>query len=389
MGNLVDRSVHKLVLRKLAAFPVVGIVGPRQVGKTTLVREQLFAVDDAVTYLDLENPRDLLRLDEGYDFLESRAAQTVVIDEVQVRPELFTRLRPLVDADRRPGRFVLLGSASPTLIRGASESLAGRVSYCELSPLTLDELPDERVRARHWLRGGYPAALLTPDDEGSFDWRVDYLETYITRELPALGAVGQVDTLRRLCRMLAAQQGELLNQSTLARSLGTSQPTVRAYVDLLERSFLVRRLRPYAVSVRKRLVKSPKVYVRDSGLLHALARVETAAQLRDDIAVGASWEGYVVEQIANVVSPRAEVYFYRTQAGAEIDLVIIGRRGRMACVEVKLSSAPKLTRGFYNALEDLGPERTFVVATVAEPFRLAAGVEVCTLTRALDELAGW
>ena len=375
--------------RRLTLFPVLGIVGPRQVGKTTLVRRQLFGDDEQVTYLDLENPRDLRRLDEAFDYLESRADHTVVIDEVQVRPDLFRLLRPLVDADRRPGRFVLLGSASPTLMRGASESLADRVSYVELAPLGLMELADPGHRAAHWLRGGYPDALFAPDDAASLDWRVDYLEAYVTRELPALGATANVDAMRRLVAMLGGQQGALLNQSDLARSLGVSQPTVRNYVALLEQSFLVRRLTPYFVNVGKRLVKAPKVYLRDSGLLHAVVGLEDATQLRDHIVVGASWEGYVVEQIAHVVSPRSALHFYRTQAGAEMDLVIVGRRGRLACVEVKFSSSPVLTKGFYHAREDLGPERTIVVAPVGERYLGARGVEVMGLGDALGELGGW
>ena len=328
-------------------------------------------------------------MSDPFDYLEARATKTVVIDEVQLQPELFSLLRPLVDADRRPGRFVLLGSASPSLMRGDNESLAGRVSYSELTPIARHEIDDPRLLQRHWLCGGYPLALLGDDLEYSFDWRVEYLESYVTRELPELGSVGQPETLRRLLRMLGAQQGELLNQSGLARALGTSQPTVRNYVDLLERSFLIRQLRPYFVNVRKRLVKSPKVYVRDSGLLHALGRVSTEGQLLDVMLRGGSWEGYVIEQVAAVVHPRSELFFYRTQAGAEIDLVVVGQRGQLACVEVKLNSSPQLTKGFYIAREDLGPERSFVVAPVEERYLLSAGVEAISLDGVLGELAGW
>ena len=386
--NLFDRFVTDSLRERLEGFPIVGVVGPRQVGKTTLVREQLFGSDTPHHYLDLENPQDLRLLDEAYDYLGARADVTVVIDEIQVRPELFTVLRPLIDAQRRPGRFVLLGSASPALIRGANESLAGRISYLELAPLTLAEVAGRYPASDHWLRGGYPASLRA-GGELSYEWRASYIESYLTKELPGLGGVESVDLLRRLVYMLAGQQGALLNQSGLAKSLGTSQPTVRRYVALLEQSFLIRQLRPYAVNVRKRLVKSPKVYLRDSGLLHVLSRVETAEQLSRNIVAGASWEGYVVEQVAQAVSRRAELYFYRTHAGAEVDIVIIGRRGRMACVEVKHSSAPSLSRGFYSALEDLGPERTFVVAPVREAYARDGGITVAPLTEVVEALDGW
>ena len=402
--ELLPRAITERLQMALRRFPVVGIVGPRQVGKTTLVREQLFVGRADVRFLDLENPRDRRLLDEPYDYLESLSGLTVVIDEVQLMPELFALLRPLVDADRRPGRFVLLGSASPRLMRDASESLAGRIQYTELAPISRVELgartddvrtddartDDGRTGGeRHWLRGGYPDALLAADASASYDWREAYLRTYVTRELPALGSVGQPETLRRLLRMLAAQQGDLFNQSAYARSLGISQPSVRSYVDLLTQSFLVAQLPPYHANVRKRLVKTPKVYVRDAGLLHVLNRIEDAGQLRDSLIVGASWEGYVVEQVRAVVSNRAELFFYRTAAGAEIDLVIVGRRGRVACVEVKFSSAPALTRGFYNAREDVAPERTYVVGLTAERYSRAGGVAVLGLDEALAELTGW
>ena len=386
---MIRRKETARIRRAMETFPVVGIVGPRQVGKTTLVKEQLFGQNDSVKFLDLENPRDLLLLEEPFDYLSSQQGRTVVIDEVQLRSELFTLLRPLVDEERRPGRFVLLGSASPQLMRDASESLAGRIQYIELSPIGLGEIPDAVTEAEHWLVGGYPNSLLAPDRRVSYEWRQAYLNTYITRELPALGSVGQPETLRRLLRMLSAQQGELLNQSAYARSLGISQPSVRSYIDLLTQAFLVAQLQPYHINIKKRLVKSPKVYVRDSGLLHALNRIEDQDQLRDTLLVGASWEGYVIEQIRGVVSPGADLHFYRTAAGAELDLVIVGRRGRVACVEVKLSSAPVLTKGFYNAQGDVGPERTFVVAPVQERYARKGGIEVLSLGEALEELEGW
>ena len=312
-----------------------------------------------------------------------------MIDEIQLKPELFRLLRPLVDENRNPGRYVILGSASPDLIRDANESLAGRVKYIELAPIGLTELPEQISASTHWLAGGYPNALFASDQEESYDWRESYLYTYITRELPALGSVGQPDTLRRLLSMLAAQQGELMNQSAYARSLGISQPSVRSYLDLLTQAFLITQLQPYHINIKKRLVKTPKVYVRDSGLLHVLNRIENEGQLRENILVGASWEGYVIEQIRGVVSPRAELFFYRTAAGAEMDLVIIGRQGRIACVEIKFSSSPALTKGFYIAQADISPEVTYVVAPVTERYSRKGDIEVLTLPDVLEELNGW
>lgn len=373
----------------LASFPAVGIIGPRQAGKTTFVRRQLLEGRRDVVELDLEDPRDRAKLSDPIDYLERRADQTVVLDEVQLMPELFSVLRPLIDANRRPGRFILLGSASPGLIRGASESLAGRIAYAELTPLVLPELRDQALRDAHWLRGGYPDSLLSPTAAGSEDWRANYLETYITKELPSLGNVGNAGVLRRMLSMIAGQQGELVNRANFARALGVSEGTVRNHFDLVEQSFIVRVLPPYFVDVKKRLVKAPKAYIRDSGLLHFLAGVEDENQLRASVTGGGSWEGYVIEQLLSVVSPYTKAYFYRTHAGAEIDLVLVGRRGRIAAVEVKLSSSPTLARGFHTAREDLGPELTIVVANVTERYGLGNGVEAMDLSSALDVLADW
>ena len=389
---VIPRDSEAYVKKLAGIFPAVGIIGPRQVGKTTLVRELTDLGDGRESiYLDLEAPRDRARLErDAFAFLEERAGYRVVIDEVQVMPELFSVLRPVIDADRRPGRFLLLGSASPQLIRGANESLAGRIGYHELTPLTLGELnayPD--LERRHWLRGGYPLSLLLDDDEASDLWRASYLETYVTRELPRLGVVGEPGNLRTLLQMLSGQQGELLNYSSLARSVGATQKTVKSYVELLDEAFLLRRLPPFHVNVRKRLVKAPKAYVRDSGLLHALLGVDETLQLTAHPAVGASWEGYVVEQVVSSLGPRVRAYFYRTHAGAEMDLVLVGRAGRIACLEVKRSSAPTLTKGFHHARADLGPSMTLVVAPVGEAYALGDGVEAVGVAEAIERLRGW
>ncbi len=275
------------------------------------------------------------------------------------------------------------------MIKGASDSLAGRIGYVELTPLLRTEIEDASAREFHWLRGEYPGSLLASSDSASEDWRANYLEAYITKELPRLGTSGNVGALRRLFSMLAGQESELVNRANYARALGVSEPTVRTYLDLLEQSFLIRLLPPYHQNTKKRLVKAPKSYIRDTGLLHLQAGIETEGQLRSSIIGGASWEGYVIEQIAGIVSNYARLYFYRTHTGAEMDLVIVGRRGKIACVEIKLSSAPTLTKGFHVAREDIGPERTIVVASVKTRFALAQGIEVMSLDDALGELQGW
>ena len=386
---MIQRILRERAQGLLASFPALGIIGPRQAGKTTFARHQLLDERADVILLDLEDPRDRAKLSDPIDFFERRAARTIILDEVQLMPELFSILRPLIDADRRPGRFILLGSASPELIRGASESLAGRIAYAELTPLALPELRERGLRELHWLRGGYPPSLLAPTATGSEDWRANYLETYITKELPSLGSVGNASALRRMLSMIAGQQGELVNRANFARALGISESTVRGYFVLLEQSFIVQILPPYYVNVKKRLVKAPKAYIRDSGLLHFLAGIEDENQLRASVTGGGSWEGYVIQQLLSVVSPYTKAYFYRTHAGAEIDLILVGRRGRIAAVEIKLSSSPVLARGFHTAREDLGPEVTIVVANVTERYGLGNGVEAMDLNAALAVLEGW
>lgn len=388
---MIARSAVQHIEKLLRIFPAVGIVGPRQVGKTTLVRHQLDEVlHDGYEYVDLENPRDRIKLSDPLDYFERRADRCILVDEIQLMPQLFSVLRPIIDADRRPGRFILLGSASPQLIRGASESLAGRIGYTELRPITANEIANDKVlQAKHWIRGGYPQALLLEDTDASELWRINYLESYVTRELPQLGSVGEPAVLRRLLQMIAGAQGDLANHSSFARALGVTQRTVKSYLDLLEQSFLIRQLPGFHVNVKKRLVKAPKLYIRDTGLLHAQLGITSEIQLTASLAVGGSWEGYVIEQLIAIQRPQTTAYFYRTHAGAEVDLVLEGRQGQLACVEIKRSTEPKLTRGFYTAIEDLGPTKTLVVAPVKEAFSLSKGVVAMPLSKALEELADW
>jgi len=373
---VIRRRLEPLLLASLRRFPIVGLVGARQVGKTTLARAVARRVGRAV-YLDLERPSDSARLTDPELYLEPLADRLVIIDEIQRAPALFPVLRSLVDAKRRNGRFLVLGSASPDLSRQASESLAGRIVYHELAPLSLDEAGAQTRPAQMalWNRGGFPPSHLAASDAQSLDWREAFIETHLQRDLPALGVRIPAAALRRFWEMLAHFHGQLWNASKIAASLGVSAPTAKHYLDTLQDTFMVRSLPPFAANVKKRLVKSPKVYLRDSGLLHALLRVGTVDNLLGHPIAGASWEGWVIEQALAGIKGRSGAYFYRTAAGAEIDLVLERARGRRLAFEIKLGSTPSPSRGFWSGLADLKPSAAFVVYSGKERYPLARGVD--------------
>jgi uncharacterized protein len=304
----------------------------------------------------------------------------VIIDEVQQHPELFARLRPEIDAARRPGRFLLLGSASGPLLRQSSESLAGRVSYLELTPLLASEMPNDPASVqRLWLRGGFPLSQLAPSDSLSHTWRQDFIQTFLQRDMPQMGHRVPAETLHRFWRMLAHLQGQLFNASQLGASMaGVAHTTITRYLDTLADVMMVRRLEPWLANTGKRLVKSPKVYVRDSGLLHALLGITSVRDLQGHPIVGASWEGFVIEQIAAALPAGAQLGFYRTAAGTELDAVV-GIGTRRIGIEIKFSSAPKVSKGFWLAIEDLQLDRAVVIAPVPRRYPLAQGVEVMPL----------
>lgn len=363
------------------------MLGPRQCGKTTLAKTIVAGMESAV-YLDLERPSDLRKLTDPELYLGPHSDKLVVLDEIQREPELFSVLRSLIDADRRPGRFLVLGSASRDLLRQSSESLAGRIRYRELTPFTLTEIGAERISMdSHWLRGGFPESLLSSSDAASDRWRRDFLRTFVERDVPSFGIEVRLPLFERMLRMLAHLHGQILNWTQLAESAAISVPTAKHYVELLEKSFLVRLLQPAEANLGKRLVKSPKVWWRDSGLLHALLEIETFEHLQGHPVVGASWEGYAMEEILRAAS-RAQASFYRTQAGTELDLVLTLGERRMA-IEFKRSSAPKPTRGFWQGMEDLGIGAARIVAPVSETWLLAEGVSVCPLDAILCELEDW
>lgn len=359
----------------------MAILGPRQVGKTTLAME-LLATDGATQYIDLESPAGAAKLADPVSYLDSRRDRLVVIDEVQRAPDLFPVLRGVIDQRRRQGQragqFLLLGSATGALLAQSAESLAGRIAYMELQALTINEVPTDD--AQHlWLRGGFPESLLARNDAASLRWRQQFISTYLERDIPQLGPRIPAETLRRLWTMLAHEQGQLLNASKLATSLAISGQTVTRYIDLLCDLMLVRRLLPWADNGGKRLVRSPKVYVRDSGLVHALLGLGELDDVVSHPVVGGSWEGWVIENLLAVLPQGAQAFFYRSAAGAELDLVLeLPRRQRWA-IEVKRSAAPTLSRGFHQAAEDIGATARYVVYSGSDAFPLSADIEAVPL----------
>ncbi len=375
---MITRIIQNRILDSLQHFPVVGILGSRQVGKTTLAKELKKQIPFPVVYLDLELPSDLNKLQSPELYLRQLSDSLVIIDEIQLMPELFPLLRALVDQNRKPGRFLILGSASMALIKQASETLAGRIIYHELTPFTLAEIEPNRENIDSlWLRGGYPESFLPATDQLSFSWRNAFIKTYLERDIPQLGIQVSAIQLRKFWTMIAHCHGQLWNASQIASSLGISAPTVMRYLDILEETFIVRQLPPYFANIKKRLVKSPKVYIRDSGLLHALLLNNTMDDLRGHPLAGNSWEGFVIQQIISILPQEWEVYFYRTTVGAEIDLLILPSSKKLIAVEIKLSANPTVAKGFWIAMEDLNCERGYVVYPGDESYPI--GEHVFTL----------
>ena len=375
---MIPRFVAAELSKALARQAAVALMGPRQAGKTTLALDA--AERRKAVYLDLEDAADRSRLTEPVLFLEAVQDRLVVLDEIHRVPELFQPLRGIIDRGRRQGkglgRFLILGSASIDLLRQSGESLAGRIAYLELAPFSPLEVEDERaVRERLWLRGGFPNSYLADNDEDSLDWRKDFIRTYLERDVAMFGPRVPAATLERLWTMLAHRQGTLLNASALAQALEISSQSVTRYVDLLADLLLVRRLPPLQANVGKRLVKSPKLYVRDSGLVHALLGIPSPTALAGHPVVGRSWEGFAIETLLQVLPWRASAFFYRTRAGAEIDLVVEHNDGELWAIEIKRSLTAKVSRGFHVACADIAAKRAFVVHAGEDRFPVSETVE--------------
>jgi len=386
---MIPRRKAARLVALLDGSPAVALLGPRQVGKTTLALE--IGERRPSLYLDLESDADRAKLAEPELYLAGHEDKLVILDEVHRAPDLFRSLRGLIDRGRRKGlrtgRFLLLGSASIDLLKQSGESLAGRIAYLELAPIDGLEVKAGDLD-RLWLRGGFPDSLLAPDDHASQRWRLDFIRTYLERDIPMLGPRIAADTLRRFWTMLAHHQSGLLNAAEFARSLGVDGKTVAAYLDLMVDLLLVRRLEPWHGNAGKRLVKSPRVYVRDSGLVHALLGLGTLDEVLGHPVSGASWEGFVVETVHAAMPDGSQANFYRSSAGAEIDLVVTLPGGRRWAIEIKRSLSPKVARGFHHACMDLEPERRIVVYPGAEAFPLGDGIEVLPLHRLGEELDG-
>jgi predicted AAA+ superfamily ATPase len=377
---MIERRIKQRLVEAIDDAPAVALLGPRQVGKTTLAQE----IGDTrpSIYLDLESSADRAKLADPEAYLASHEDELVILDEVHRAPELFQNLRGLIDRARRKGktagRFLLLGSASVDLLQQSGESLAGRISYLELGPFDALEAPTADLETL-WARGGFPSSFLASSDATSFRWRQDFIRTYLERDVPQFGPRLPAETLRRLWTMLAHNQSELLNAANLARALAIDNKTVARYLDLLVDLLLVRRLQPWHSNAGKRLVKSPKVYVRDSGIVHALLRLPTREDVLGHPVIGGSWEGFVIESLVAAAPEGTDATFYRTSAGAEIDLVVTLPGDVLWAIEIKRGSAPKVGRGFHQACADLSPAKQFVVYGGTERFPLNAETEAVGL----------
>ena len=384
---LFDRKTAYSSLREaLKESSAVVPPGPRQVGKTTLARA--VALHENALYLDLERAADRRRLDDDRTFLRAHPDQLLVIDEVHRAPELFAELRGVIDERRNMGKrvkqFLLLGSASLDLIQSSAETLAGRVAYLELNPINYQESDAANIKLDTlWQRGGFPDSLLAASDHASFNWRQNFVRSYLERDVPMFAPRTSSAMISRLWTMLANDQGGILNLARLGQALGISAQAIGRYIDLLVDLLLVRRLPAWSGDLNKRLVRSPRVYIRDSGLVHSLLEIEDSYQLQGHVAVGASWEGFVIESIINATAPRLKPYFFRTQDGAEIDLVLERAGKPYIAIEVKRSSAPKVQQGFYLACDQLNILHRYVIAPVDEPYPIKGGVQVLGLGAAL------
>lgn len=393
MQGMLTRWITDTLQKNIAQMPAVALLGARQVGKTTLAKTIARTMDS--TYLDLEAPEDLIKLSDPTSFLSAQSDKLVILDEIQRIPDLFMILRGLIDNNRAQGRksgqFLLLGSASRDLLRQSSESLAGRIRYIEMGGLNVFEIEqdkDQKNRQKLWLRGGFPESYLAVDDDLAMDWLEDLIRTYLERDVPQMGFRVPAGRLRRLWTMLAHLQGEPVNYSKLGANLEIDSKTVSNYIDILTDLLLVRRLEPWHANVKKRLVKSPRYYIRDSGIQHRLLGINSYDALLSNPVLGKSWEGFVVENIHSVLPRRAETYFYRTAAGAEIDLVIKMPSSEIWAVEIKHGVAPKLSKHYCQTCDDVGATQKYVVYGGKDEFPAGNSVTVISLPGFMRKLQG-
>ena len=376
MAGYIKRKLAKKLSEHIREYPVVALLGPRQVGKSTLAKQIINKPSKGI-YLDLERPAHLRKLDTPEYFFTQNKTSLICLDEIQRLPEIFPLLRSLVDEIKKNGQFLILGSASKDLLRQSSESLAGRISYLEMTPFTLLEISKQKSE-NLWLRGGFPRSFLSKNETVSIEWRENYIRTFLERDIPQLGLRIPSHSIGRLWSMLAYSHGQTLNTSKIAGSLGVSSHTVSSYMDILEKTFLIRKLQPFATNLKKRLIKSPKVYLRDSGILHSLLGIDSMNELFGHPVFGSSFEGFVVENIISSL-PRWRFYFYRTKSGAEIDLLMI-KGSRRVAVEIKAGKAPTVKKGFWTAIEDVQAREKYLIAPVDSTYTIKGGVKVIHLS---------
>jgi predicted AAA+ superfamily ATPase len=381
-----DRDAQLHLEKLLTQFPAVVIVGARQIGKTTLAKKLVTVIGQDSVYIDLELPSDRAKLQNAELYFEYNRGKCVILDEVQREKNLFPLLRAVIDQDRRPGRFILLGSASPELIRDSSETLAGRVAYFHLFPFNLAEVGAEKLN-QLWLNGGFPDSFLAANDADSILWRQNFVRSYLERDLPQLGLNANPNSVRRLWEILAHQNGQMLNIQSISKSLGLSSPTVKSYIEFMESAFLIHLVRPYFSNIKKRLVKSPKIYLLDTGILHSLLDIPSFDKLMGNPAVGSSFENFVLNQLLTVVDS-SNIYFYRTADGTEMDFVITRGGTPYISIEVKLSSAPTTTKSFTTAINDLQTEHNCIVAPVGSGYPINEKCFVFSVGEMLEWVVG-
>lgn len=386
MEKIYKRKYTDEIIKLSNHFPVVAVIGARQVGKTTITRLLQNKLAKPVHYIDLELSSDYNKLENPELYLSRLSEQCIVIDEIQRKPDLFPLLRALIDRTGENCQFIITGSASPDLLRQSTESLAGRIAYVEINPFSIDELPNFISIEKHWFTGGFPKALLASDTEFALQWIDNFIKTYIEKDLRMLGLSTEPILLRRFWTMLAYINGNVLNYSNLASSLGISVNTVKKYIDFFEHVFLVKRLYPYFPNIKKRLVKSPKLFITDTGILHFLLGIESMEELYGNPALGNSWEAYCISQILSLVKNKYQAFFFRTHDGAECDLILNKAQKPVYAIEIKYSASPKLTRGNNQAYQKIMSKNNFVIIPKGESYPIRKNIQVIGIKEFLFEL---
>ena len=386
MQSYIKRKLHDKVEEYLNYFPAVALLGPRQCGKSTLVKELIKNINCSI-FLDLERKSDLNKLTDPELYLSTKSENLICLDEIQRLPDLFPVLRFLIDDNKKNGQFLILGSASRDLLKQSTETLAGRICYLELTPFLLQEFDtgDKTTLYDLWVKGGFPKSILSQSIKQSLLWRENFIKTFLERDIRLTGFNVSTSTMYRLWKMVAHNHGQTINYSKLAASLGVSSPTVKLYVDILSETYMLRLLPPLEVNIKKRLIKSPKVYIRDSGIFHSLMDIENFDDLFSHPGYGASWEGFCIENIISSISDRWNASFYRTSSGKELDLILEKGQKRIA-IEFKASRSPTVTKGFWSSLSDLNIKKAFIVAPVDELYPITKDVYVSDLNSVINEI---